>query len=176
MTDKTNIIERGNTFIEEPVERTRRGILSMIIIAVMLIIAGLRWSLTEASMGFFWILIAVVISPALWIWPTRIGIRDGEFYIKRLFRTKVIPLDRIARVQPFVPSPADGRIWAYNVAGRLGWFKNWEKGLYFAYIGNTDQAFIIELKPEADGRVRRYACSCRNQEAMMRAISEAIND
>lgn len=160
---------------EEPVRCSRYMLISSVVVVGFLVGLYYIWCSREAAMWIFWVLIAVLLIPCLWLYPLRVGFRDGEFYIRRLFRTKVIPLSEIKDVRVFVPSPSDGRIMGiHGFFGRFGWYKSWEIGLYFAYIGDTDECFLVELKPDDRGKEKKYVVSCRNNIKMVAALTAAL--
>lgn len=161
--------------MEEPVRRSRFIILTTVVILATVVGLFFIWRAKEVSMWIFCLLIAVILVPALWLMPLKVGVSDSQFYIRRLLKSTVIPLDRIKSVRVFVPSPADGRICGLSGPfSRMGWYKSWEIGLYFAYIGDSDECMLIELKPDERNKERKYVVSCRNHVAMVEALNERL--
>lgn len=163
--------------IEKPVDRSRDMVKMTIFVAALLIGIFAVWMHKEAVLWFYVLLVACLLVPALWLMPVRVGVRDGVFYVKRLFKTKVIPVDRIKEVRPFETSMADGKICGLSgFYCKVGWFKSWEIGLYFAYIGNYSETFLVELKPDRNGRVWRYICSCKDYGEVVDVLNTAIKN
>ena len=165
----------GETYFEEPVTRSKRMIVYTLLTLLILVVAYCVWSVHNANKLIYFVLLAAVIIPALWLVPLRVGVRDSEFFVRRLVCTKAIPLDRIRDVRVFETSMSDGRICGMNgVMGSVGWYKSWEIGLYFAYIGNYSETFLIELKPDQKGRVWKYVVSCRNHREVVERLRESV--
>lgn len=172
---------RHKRVMKTPIEErvlSQKGLLIMALELILIFaLLFVLWYKKEIVMWLYWVLVAGIFLPVLWLIPVKVGLRDGEFYIKRLLKTKVIPVERIKSVRIFTPSPADGKICGIrDMKKRLGWFKSWEAGLYFAYIGNTDECFLVELKPDDRSKERRYVVSCMDNVAMVEALNSAIQE
>ncbi len=161
--------------LEEPVLRSRWTKIGTCVYIAALIVLYFFMRSREVADFIFWVVVAAIFIPLLWLYPKSVGFGDNCFYIKRLFTTKVIPFDMIKSVRVFVPSPSDGMICgSRGLFGRIGWFKSWEVGLYFAYVGDTDQSFLIELSPDDKSKERRYVVSCRDNVRMVEALDKAL--
>ncbi len=167
--------EAKDIYFEEPVTRSRTMLGTTVVLILLLVALIFFWSTTDAPLCVILVIFGVILVPAIWLMPVKLGAGDGEFYIRRLLSTKVIPLERIKEVRAYETSMADGKICALSgFFANIGWYKSWEIGLYFAYIGNFKETFLIVLKPDSKGKERNYVVSCRNHIEVVSKLRDAI--
>lgn len=161
---------------EEPVKRSRTVIIeTMVVLAVISGLIAMTSTISPSALLFMVFLAVCVLVPAILMMPWKVGVRDGQLYITRLMGPKIIPLDRIKDVRIFHTMMNDGRIAAVSgLMGTIGWYKSWEIGLYFAYIGNFSQTFLVELKEDEKGRLRKYVLSCNNNREAVEKLRKCL--
>lgn len=140
------------------------------VVFCMLLVNALR---RDAPLWMIWslgIAIFILCFAALCYSPHSISVDGNTLNIRRLLKTKHIPLADIADVRLCPPTMATRRIvGSGGWFGYYGWFSERDLGRYFAYYGKASDCFLVTL---GDGR--KYMLGCDDAQAMVEAIKDKM--
>lgn len=140
------------------------------VVFCMLFVNALR---RDAPLWMIWslgIAIFILCFAALCYSPQSISVDGNTLNIRRLLKTKHIPLADIADVKLCPPTMAARRIvGSGGWFGYYGWFSERDLGRYFAYYGKASDCFLVTL---GDGR--KYMLGCDDAPAMVEAIKDKM--
>lgn len=159
--------------MKHPVKISTFSLILSIISAVLLIsifIVGIRRAMplwqTLALAG----LLLVILISTLFYAPLSISVDDDAVSIKRVLKTKRIPLSTIKSVKLCPPTLAERRICGSGGwFGYWGWFREPSIGRYFAYYGKASDCFLVTLR---NGRM--YLLGCDNPAPVVDCINTRL--
>ena len=126
---------------------------------------------TPASMALDGSVAAIVAAIALWCWwlsPKRIDVSGEWLTIVRRIGRKKIAVSDITYIERYGSMGSDTRVCGVGgVFGFTGWFRNKELGNYFAYVGDTKNAVLVQT------RKRKYVVSCDRPDELVEALRKA---
>jgi len=103
--------------------------------------------------------------------PVYVKLSDSELVFKKVIGRITIPYSEVKKVEVFKPEFENVRLfgsggfWSYT-----GLFSNKDIGKYNSYVGDPDQAFLIQLN-----NGKNYAFSCENRDFVVDAIEKYIS-
>lgn len=140
------------------------------VVFCMLLVNALRrdaplWMILSLGIAIF-----ILCFAALCYSPQSISVDGNTLNIRRLLKTKHIPLADIADVKLCPPTMAARRIvGSGGWFGYYGWFSERDLGRYFAYYGKASDCFLVTLR---DGR--KYMLGCDDAPVMVEAIKDKM--
>ena len=115
-------------------------------------------------------LLAAMHVAGLFYMPAGISADKYAIYIRRILKTKAIPMSDVKSVCLCQPTMGAKRICASGgFLGYWGWFHERDLGKYFAYYGRASDCFLVELKSG-----RKYMLGCQNPQKMVEYINKNI--
>ncbi|MCM1355383.1 MAG: PH domain-containing protein [Staphylococcus sp.] len=150
------------------------AVVSIMLLAFFSIICFRHW---DENIGWIrWAVIAafiIIVVASLCYSPCYVSVGDGWLKISRICSpARKISVDEIARVLPHSRTMTDVRrrlLGGGGFIGYWGWFTSPAIGRYFAYVGNWNESFLVELKSG-----RKYVISCNNHDKIVEAINRQI--
>lgn len=162
-------------------QKTRWSVFSMIMTLLVVIFflgAGAYMVRTGEPLfitALLWGLLIVMCLTSMCFYPMEIQVGEGKLNIAFPFRNKSIPLDEIAKAEPYQITMNFVRVCGSgSFFGWWGWFRNQELGKFMVYASELKNLFYIELK-----NGKKYVISCSDSEALCQAIlqhSKHIDD
>lgn len=120
-----------------------------------------------------WLLVLALAFPllsTLFYMPLSVELTDGFLKIKKILKTRSIPLSEISEVRLCPPTMGAIRICGSGgLFGWYGWFREGDLGKYFAYYGKASDCFLVTLR---DGR--KYMLGCEDAPQMAEAIKKKL--
>lgn len=145
--------------------------------AASLLILGAEYSLYKsyvANGNFFElvIMICLFVLPLLFIVnaPLSVTLSETTFSLKKLVGTLSIEYDQISAITPY-KFGCDIRLFGSGgLGGYIGLFSGKEIGKYYAFAGDTEQAYCIFLK-----NGKKYVFSSEEYESVIASINKRIH-
>lgn len=120
-----------------------------------------------------WLLVLVLsflLLSTLFYMPLSVELTDSSLKIKKILKTRSIPLSEISEVRLCPPTMGAIRICGSGgLFGWYGWFREGDLGKYFAYYGKASDCFLVTLR---DGR--KYMLGCEDAPQMAEAIKKKL--
>lgn len=122
-------------------------------------------------------ILAVLAIPLITIFsilksPKCIILTDSQLIIKKHMGERVLNIDDILEIKPYLPNRKDVRvIGSGGFLGYLGRYKNVNVGSYYSYVCDMNKAFFITTKQH-----KNIMISCEDREAVIRTIKNEISN
>ncbi|MDD4821634.1 MAG: PH domain-containing protein [Bacteroidales bacterium] len=145
--------------------------------AVSFLLLGAVYTLYKSYVdtgAFFELILMIIIFvlPLLFLLnaPLSVTLSEKSFTLKKIAGTLSIDYDQISAIQPY-KFGCDIRLFGSGgLGGYIGLFSGKEIGKYYAFAGDTEQAYCIFLKSG-----KKYVFSCEDYESVIAFINKRIH-
>ena len=141
---------------------------------MLLLVIGMMATRDDPTKYYFLGFLLLGLLAMNWFYsPRAIATEDNSIVVCRRLKRKKLQFSDIKSISYYTPQVFSGLklCGSGGFGGYWGWYSAADIGTYFAYFGDPNSCFLIELK-----NGRKYVLGCDNPESIIEEVKKGINN